>query len=179
MLCEKCQSREADIHFAVFRNGHLEAHHLCAECAASCVGDLPVSPVGFQEFLQRLESAFAPSDAASLPSSPDAPDLPDPEAPAVDPDLPDACPVCGTTSEELSSQGRRGCPRCYSLVRRSSRPFPHDLYRGPVPPGVPPAIRREADTLRLRARLRDAVARRDYETAAELRRRLQPPPPAT
>jgi protein arginine kinase activator len=175
MLCEKCQSREADIHFAVFRNGHLEAHHLCAECAASCVGDLPVSPVGFQKFLQRLESALSPSDTSELPFPPDDPDLPDPEAP--DPDLPDACPVCGLSSADLSL-GRRGCVRCYSLVRRSARAFPHDLYRGPVPPGLPPAMRREADNLRLRARLRDAVARRDYETAAELRRQLQPPPPA-
>ena len=176
MLCEKCQSREAGIHFAAIHDGRMETHHLCTECASSLVGSFPVSAADFQKCLQILESAFA------LPSS--SRDRPDPDSAAEpaalaeddsDPDLPDACPVCGLSSADLSL-GRRGCPRCYSLIRRSARAFPHDLYRGPVPPGIPPAVAAESQRLRLRARLRDALARRDYETAAEIRRRLQSPP---
>ncbi len=85
-----------------------------------------------------------------------------------------ACPDCGLKFMEFRSRGRLGCPNDYDVFARGLSPLiqrTHGATRhvGKVARRQPGASRR----LRLRTRLREAIAREDYEQAARIRDQLR------
>ncbi len=84
------------------------------------------------------------------------------------------CPDCGLKFMEFRARGRLGCPLDYRVFARGLLPLlgrAHGATRH-----VGKVARRRGDAgerLRLRARLRDAIAREDYEQAARLRDQLR------
>jgi len=89
-----------------------------------------------------------------------------------------SCPDCRLRYVDFRAGGRLGCPRDYEVFRTGLMPMllrfhgasRHVGKRARSRPGA-------ADRLRLRARLRQAVAREDYEEAARLRDQLRPKEP--
>ena len=84
------------------------------------------------------------------------------------------CPVCGLKFMEFRADGRLGCPNDYAIFAAGLQPLlrrSHGASRhvGKVPRRRPVAGAR----LHVRAQLRDAVAREDYEEAARLRDQLR------
>lgn len=76
-----------------------------------------------------------------------------------------SCPVCGFGVEDYRRTGHLGCPDCYTVFARELDPSaetPEEAF------SEPPAVAKA----RLQKELQQAIAREDYERAAELRDRI-------
>ena len=155
MTCQRCQD-EASVHLIETVEGRRREVHLCGPCARKAGLGPPEAPTPglLDDVLQGLILAHVGELVGELARR--------------------TCPVCGLKFMEFRADGRLGCPNDYAafvagllpLLRRAHGATRHV---GKVPrrrPGAP-------DRLRLRAQLRDAVAREDYESAALLRDQLR------
>ncbi len=78
------------------------------------------------------------------------------------------CPACGFTIEDYRRTSRLGCPDCYSVFAREFTTLSSTAADSPESAGDEPPSREK-----LERRLREAVAREDYESAARLRDELK------
>lgn len=89
------------------------------------------------------------------------------------------CDVCGISFEEFRQSGLLGCPNDYDafervllpLVERAQEGASHHLGKTPRHAGNDQ--KKQTVALRLRAELKDAIAREDYERAAALRDQIK------
>ena len=90
-----------------------------------------------------------------------------------------ACPDCGIKFMEFRAGGRLGCPAgLLGLLRRACcRCCSGTTARPGTSARWPGGARAPCERLRLRTRLREAIAREDYEEAARLRDLLRPKDP--
>ncbi len=84
------------------------------------------------------------------------------------------CADCGVKFMEFRAVGRLGCPEDYRVFAKGLLPLLL-RYHGATRHVGKVARRRKgaSDRLRLRTRLREAIAREEYEEAARLRDRLR------
>lgn len=158
MTCERCP-HEASIHLTETVDGRRREVHLCADCARKAglapTADAPSLPLG--AVLESLILAKVGELVGDLAQR--------------------SCPACGLKYMEYRGEGRFGCPHDYRTfeaglvpwLRRAQGATRH-VGKLPRRSGGSDADRR----LMLRARLRQAVAREDYEEAARLRDQLRP-----
>lgn len=174
MRCDRCKMREAKYRVMESLNGEEEEHNLCPHCAAE---------LGLLNSFSVFQNFFSP-DASGI-SNPS-----------------ERCPHCGRSYAEFRSTGLLGCPHCYEsfesrlpyVIRRVQAGMRH-LGRKPgeakaaklelklsQPDGVNQMDSASTksdevsggtnlDALR-KARDR-AIAREDYEKAAELRDQIR------
>ncbi|MDI6872189.1 MAG: UvrB/UvrC motif-containing protein [Bacillota bacterium] len=177
MLCERCKERPATFFLTRIVNGEKTELHLCQQCAAETgqLGIVLEPQFTFTNFLAGLlnnELGFAP--AKQSPSAPQ-------------------CRNCGLTYDDFRQVGQFACSHCYEefepylegLFRRVQggtehvgkspgqgrpRPRPAKPARAVAAPASKPRLEQ------LREELAAAIAREEYERAAELRdeiRRLE------
>ncbi len=161
MNCQRCKA-EASVHLTESINGKVREVHLCGACARKSglpmhdePPDLPIDAV-----VQNLIVAHVGELVGDLARR--------------------VCPLCGMKFMEFRIGGRLGCPNDYvafdpglmPLLRRSQDGVTRHVGKTPRRPPTPEATQ----SLRLRAQLRDAVVREEYEEAARLRDRLRPLP---
>jgi protein arginine kinase activator len=155
MTCQRCPD-EASVHLTETVDGHRLELHLCLPCARKAGMALPESPpaLALDAVVQDLIVTHVGELVGELA------------------DL--ACPECGTRFMEFRSRGRLGCPRDYDVFARGLLPLLHRAHGATRHVGKA-ARRRPAasDRLLIRAHLRQAIAREDYELAARLRDRLR------
>jgi protein arginine kinase activator len=151
MLCDRCAEREATVQLTKVVDSAVTQLHLCEKCAAADGIEMTVSNHPLAEVLKLA------NDQLSLAS--DAPQ----------------CAFCGTTPQDFQASGRLGCAHCYGafaerlreLLRRVHGNARH-VGRRYAPPD--PAVTTRAGSLAvLHERLRNAVEREEFETAAGLR----------
>jgi protein arginine kinase activator len=88
---------------------------------------------------------------------------------------PEPCPSCGITFSEFRQTGRLGCHRDYEHFEAQLLPLLRKIHNdavqhtGRVPSQIGARLERERKVTELRGELEQAVAREDYERAAELR----------
>ena len=149
MTCEECGKAPAKVHMTeIMPDNEKRERHLCEKCAEKL--GYTVKHYSLSELLAGI--------AASQKKA-EAPDL--------------KCPSCGLTFAQFQATGRFGCAEDYDafaehIQARIERYHDAQKHVGKVPrdPGRSGAA---ADLRRLRSRLREAVGREDYETAARLR----------
>ena len=149
--CDNC-GREATVHQTEISGGEMVERHLCQECAASegvtIKAQMPISQL-LEEMV--LQSA-AGKDLSEL-----------------------RCEVCGITFLEFRRDGLLGCPNDYLAFEDVLEPLlerAHDgatLHSGKIPADAADLEQKQNQLLRLRGRLKDAVAGEDYELAARIR----------
>ena len=88
------------------------------------------------------------------------------------------CPVCGITFYDFRNAGRLGCPYDYTAFEKDLVPLLiniHDaqLHSGKRPRRLAPSADRQAELIRLRREMEEAVEREDYERASEIRDRIR------
>lgn len=151
MRCQRCP-KAATLHVTeILGPKQLEELHFCEECA--------------QKHL------YEPSPAK----------LPEPQ-PTAEMDLEDienlnkmTCPNCGITFKDFRSTGRLGCPNDYEVFRTHLMPLLENIHgeqkhQGKSPRRKSPENKSAANALGgLRRQLQGAIAREDYELAAQLR----------
>ncbi len=186
MKCSKCQN-EATTHLYQNINGQVTESWLCSECAEKMgVGALGgfggFSDLGgFNAFDSLLGSIFGqPATHRTL------------SAPAK-------CSVCGSSFADIAKRGRMGCSQCYQQFEAQLRPSLGRIHGsavhkgkrpgGATPPkaaaspsaaptqkavhGKAPAADKASQIASLRTQLKAAVAREEYEKAAQLRDRIK------
>jgi protein arginine kinase activator len=155
MTCQKCQD-EASIHLTETVNGRRREVHLCTPCARKAGLAPPEEPplLALDAILQDLIVAHVGELVGALAQT--------------------TCPDCGLKFMQFRTVGRLGCPNDYEVFARGLLPLLLRAHGATRHVGKTPS-RRPSPTsrLRLRAQLRDAVAREDYESAARLRDQLR------
>lgn len=130
--------------------------HLCQSCARKAGLSLPESPpkLALDAVVQDLITTHVGELVGELAES--------------------TCPDCGIKFMEFRAAGRLGCPQDYRVFAAGLLPL-LQRYHGATRHVGKVARRQEGAThrLRLRTRLRAAIAREDYEEAARLRDRLR------
>src|SRR4051794_31739264 len=155
MTCQHCQD-EATVHLTETVEGRRRELHLCAACAREAGVALPETPptLALDAVVQSLIVTHVGELVGELASL--------------------TCPDCGIKFMEFRARGLLGCPNDYRVFARGLLPLiqkAHDATRhvGKGARRRPAAVER----LRTRTRLREAIAREDYEQAARLRDQLR------
>lgn len=154
--CQRCEA-EATVHLTErIKNGFRELH-LCANCAKK-VGiniDTPPAPFGLDAILTKLIEKNVGELVGEMATR--------------------TCPDCGLSFREFRVASRLGCPADYEVFAAGLRPLVKRAHGASRHVGKMPNRRQRSASkrLRLRARLREAVACEDYEAAAMLRDQLR------
>jgi len=153
--CDKC-GRDATVQITEIEDGQKIEKHLCEECAAS-EGITIKAQVPLKKLLEgmMLQSA-AEKEYEGL-----------------------VCGVCGISFAEFRQQQLLGCPNDYKafeevlvpLLERAQEGASRHTGRAPADAAV--GELRQDELLRLRGRLKEAIAGEDYERAAALRDRIR------
>ncbi len=163
MKCQKCQVREATNHMTEVINGQKMELHLCSECAAQSEEFQNVKSgldFGIGDFLGGIfggkQKTLSGENAGKN----------------------NVCPGCGMPFESFLRKGRLGCGECYSVFRnRLERPLRqiHGTceHIGKVPKRTGDALIRGRQLSKLEAELNGAIAKQEFERAAELRDQIK------
>ena len=155
MTCQRCDD-EASVHLTETANGRRREIHLCASCARAA-GLLPPEKkpnLALEDVVQGLIVANVGELVGELAGL--------------------TCPVCGLKFMEYRAEGRLGCPNDYLVFSRGLLPLLNRAHGATRHVGKVARLRpAAADRLRLRTRLRDAIASENYEEAARVRDQLR------
>lgn len=188
MMCQNCGKNTANTHFTQNINGTVTESWLCPECAEK-LGISGMFSSGFANFGSlggfgafgglssllgsMLGSSFGISSSGKLAA-------------------PEKCPQCGSTFNDIAQRGMVGCADCYTrfgdqlapsierlhgraghIGKGSGRPAPRQ--KAPGTPDAPAQTQSSANAeiAGLRAQLKAAVAKEEYEKAAQLRDRIK------
>ena len=153
--CQNCRE-EATVHMTETVDGRRREVHLCAPCARK-QGVLPSEAppqLALDAVVQGLIKAHVGELVGELAGL--------------------TCPDCGLKFMQYRAGGRLGCPHDYAVFARGLLPLLHRAHGATRHVGKAARVRPAAGgRLRLRSRLRDAVAREDYEEAARIRDQLR------
>lgn len=185
MLCERCKIREANIQYTEVINGVKTEHNFCAQCARE-LDFGPYSAIFDSDFpLGKLLSGLLGVGESHEEE----------KAHQI------VCPTCKTSYEEFVQNSRFGCPDCYGVFDLLIGDKMKQLQGSDTHKGKKPGYHRE-DTNRekaagiqtedctdagtagqapdakeqiriLDARLKEALAREEYETAAVCRDKIR------
>ena len=157
MLCDRCGEHEAVIHLTEIVDNKMGTSHLCEGCAADkgIESEAPIGNLPLTDFLAQMsegEAARAQESAGPAP-----------------------CDYCGLTLDDFKKAGRLGCSHCYVAFDEHLRGLFRRLHGGTqhvgkvyLPPD-PTAAERTEQLTRLRRKLDTAIAREEFERAAQLR----------
>jgi len=155
MKCQHCQD-EATVHLTDTVDGERRELHLCLDCAREAGVDLPESPpnLGLDAVIQSLIVNNVGELVGELAKL--------------------ACPDCGLKFMEFRAIGRLGCPHDYQVFAKGLDPLILRTHGATRHVGKVARRRPElSERLRLRTQLKNAIAREDYELAAQLRDQLR------
>jgi protein arginine kinase activator len=150
MKCDLCD-KEAVVHMTQVVNGDIKEVHLCEEHAKEQGIDVH-SPISITDILMGLGDATQ----------------------GIGSELSPACPRCGLAREEFRKKGRLGCPDCYKTfmaeLSMAVKAMHHSSQHvGKIPSHEGAQARVKSQIARLQKDLEAAVAREDYEKAAQIR----------
>lgn len=158
MLCERCQERPATVFYTEIINNKQKKMQLCEVCAgqmqAEGLGGLP------QMNLHNFLASFWNQMSGVHPFAPKTKE--------------ETCPSCGTPESLFAQKGLFGCGDCYKHFGERLEPLLRRIHgssahtgKVPLRSGGKVLLARQIEELK--AGLRDAVAREEFEKAAELR----------
>ncbi len=178
ILCDVCQSRDAEVFLTQIVEGKMQKVNLCKECSKDRGVD---DPTGFAltELLDGLgTSTETEKPAAAQPPPSIAGGTVSGPSMALTTTAATKCPVCGFTQADFKKTGRLGCSTCYLTFSESLGNLLKAMHKGTNHTGKMPANmarRREiAERLKtLQDNLKKAVEAENYEDAATLRDQIK------
>ena len=178
ILCDVCQSRDAEVFLTQIVEGKMQKVNLCKECSK----DRGVEdPTGFAltELLAGLGTSVETEKPSAPPHQPplvgdtiSGPSMALTTTPAT------KCPVCGFTQADFKKTGRLGCSTCYQTFNDSLGNLLKAMHKGTAHTGKMPSnlVRRRECAERLKTlqkELHKAVEEENYENAASLRDQIK------
>lgn len=158
MKCECCHNEEATIHLTQVIDGNVKKLNLCQECAQNSGIDLN-SPISITDILLGLGS--------QLPmGSPNPAEF----------DL--SCSRCQMTRTEFKKGARLGCPECYNAFMGELNALTKAMHHsgqhvGKIPARQGNEARITAQIAALQTDIETAIAKEQYEVAANLRDKIK------
>ena len=158
MKCECCHNEEATIHLTQAVDGNIKKLNLCQDCAQNSGIDLN-SPISITDILLGLGS--------QLPINP----------PKISEfDL--SCGRCQMTRTEFKKGARLGCPECYNAFMGELHALTKAMHHSSQHVGKIPArqgneARIIAQIAALQTEIETAIAKEEYEVAANLRDKIK------
>jgi protein arginine kinase activator len=160
MICECCHEAEATIHLTQVIDGEVKKLNLCQECAQKNGIDLN-SPISITDVLLGLGSQTGAKKGPSMVSELDL-----------------SCSRCQMTRAEFKSNARLGCPECYNSFMGELNALMQAMHHSRQHVGKIPA--RQGVEARITARIASlqkdietAIAKEEYEVAANLRDKIR------
>lgn len=166
MLCQACKKNEAKIHYKTNINGKVSELFLCGECAEKngISKKTAFEPVDvFDGLFKGTDDLFGGLFAGMMG---------DTGTKVVS--EPKVCPVCGMRFSEFLHGGKIGCGECYNTFSTSlnstvKRIHGNVEHCGKVPEGKQSEISDKKKIESLKASLKDAIEKQEYEMAAKFR----------
>jgi protein arginine kinase activator len=156
MLCQICGKNPATVHFTEIMNGKMTELHVCEGCAEEKGLHAEATKHKFdiaEKFSEMINSAMTTDDERVGHVQ---------------------CPRCGLLYSAFKETGRLGCAECYSAFQFQLRPLLRRIHgdtrhkgKAPARDGERVSIARQVQ--RLYDELQRAVAREEFERAAEVR----------
>jgi protein arginine kinase activator len=157
MLCQNCQENDAKVHVSKIINGEKEDIYLCEECA-HITGDLDFGlDFSFNNLLTGLlNNQFHPHHKINLSNNNIK------------------CEFCELTYDTFSKSGRLGCSECYNsftdkIDKVLRRIHGNNRHTGKIPKRAGEKVMAKRKVKKLRKLMDEAVAKEEFERAAELR----------
>lgn len=152
MQCELCKQNEAVVHLKHAYKGEVREVHLCSECAEKKGFIAKLSPASLTDFLFGMEA-----QRKAEPHSPEP-----------------TCPDCHMRRSDFRKTSRFGCATCYQTFSDDLLPLIDEFQKGRRHFGKVPAREKSAVEMAiLQKKLDDAVAKQQFEEAAEIRDAIQ------
>lgn len=161
MTCDVCGENEAIVHVQQIMGGELYEFHMCGECARK--KGVSTDQDGNMQFsLSQLLGGLVEGEG----------EREEPPVPVTE------CPKCHTTLKEIQEGEIAGCPECYTAFRGQIDELLGEYadninHRGRYPEKLRAYKTILVDKEALKKELNEAVDREEYETAAQLRDRIQ------
>ena len=160
MICECCHETEATIHLTQVIDGTVKKLNLCQACAQDNGIDLN-SPISITDVLLGLGSQSGMKKGQSLMSALDL-----------------SCSRCQMTRAEFKSNARLGCPECYKAFMGELNALMQAMHHsrqhvGKIPARQGVEVRITAQIASLQKDIATAVAKEEYEVAANLRDKIR------
>lgn len=160
MKCEFCHEAEATIHLTQVIDGNVKKLNLCQTCAQKNGVDLN-SPISITDVLLGLGSQPAGQKGSSMMS-----------------DLDLSCSRCQMTRAEFKKNARLGCPECYKAFMGELNALMQAMHHSRQHVGKIPArqgndARITAQIASLQKDIETAIAKEEYEIAANLRDKIR------
>lgn len=158
MKCECCHNEDATIHLTQVVDGAVKKLNLCQECAQNSGIDLN-SPISITDILLGLGS--------QLPGKPPK---------STEFDL--SCSRCQMTRTEFKKGARLGCPECYTAFMGELNALTKAMHHsgqhvGKIPARQGNEARITAQIAALQTDIETAIAKEQYEVAANLRDKIK------
>lgn len=163
MLCEKCNKREAKIHFIKLINGEKSEVWLCENCAKE-ISDNPLL-----ESLGNIDGISIQNILGGFFESIDKKKKNKIEV---------ICKKCGLTYSQFKASGQLGCDECYdsfiSYLKPMFKRIQGDIeHIGKVPKRAGVQLVEKKKYLNLKKALQKAILEEEYEKAAILRDKIK------
>lgn len=145
------------MHLTETVNGRRQELHLCLPCARKAGVALPKAPpdLALDIVVQKLIVTHVGELVGALAEL--------------------TCPVCALKFMEFRAEGKLGCPHDYQIFERGMLPLIKRAHGASRHVGKVPRVHAgRSQRLQIRAQLREAINREDYELAATLRDQLRP-----
>ncbi len=160
MKCECCHEAEATIHLTQVIEGAVKKLNLCQACALENGIDLN-SPISITDVLLGLGSQANMKKGQSMMSELDL-----------------SCSRCQMTRAEFKSNARLGCPECYNAFMGELSALMQAMHHsrqhvGKIPARQGVEARITAQIASLQKDIETAIAKEEYEVAANLRDKIR------
>jgi protein arginine kinase activator len=158
LLCQVCKKQPATVHLTEIIKNKKREMHLCEDCASKKGVPFKAHQFSISDLLSGLVNTQAAQELAKMSQV--------------------KCPICGLSYLEFRQHGRLGCATDYTVFKEGLMPLLERIHGstdhlGKIPRTSGEAREGSRELLELRQALKLAVAREDYEKAAELRDRIQ------
>ena len=156
--CEICKERDAVIHVQQIMGNEIIDLHLCEVCA-------------------HEKGIISKNESIELSLSELLTGLLDANSPLTDKKNLDQCPNCGMTYQDFRKEGKVGCAECYNSFHEAIMSILSNItaaprHRGKYPKKLLAYKKLLVDKEQLKEKLQRAIQEEDYETAADLRDRI-------
>lgn len=161
MKCQHCE-KPATFHITELTGPQIEELHLCENHAREYLTDNQPTPKAAPTLggvlAQQLKVGQTAEELARLDQQ--------------------ACPMCGITFYEFRHVGRLGCPHDYECFRNELEPLLANIHgetthKGKRPKHIPVGSTRQADLVKLKREMQEAIKQERYERASEIRDQIR------
>lgn len=176
MLCKKCGKKQANIYYKQTVNGKTKEYALCEDCAEELKksGELDIK---MPSLWNKYDNSFGLEDLFGINGLLSSPF----EGVKTVRSEKKKCSLCGSTFDGLVKNGKVGCAKCYEIFADELRRTVESIHGKEQHTGRTPkrikAKESKTDKINaLKAELKSAVKKQEFEQAAVLRdeiRRLE------